>query len=228
MPKQPAKSFCSTPSDSEYWTLRNLTIAWATVRLTVAAEGRGGVVPSADEATVSVMVSASLGRCGQAGVDVLLRPGAAHPGLVRMVGDLPGPLRRGAGHDVQVVHVVARRGHAGTVPAERDEDGIAVVDLLEDVDRVAGRGRGPHEAQPWLAVRAGCDLEVVDLLELGLRLRGLVVLVSRVGRPVAARGDHLAGDDRAGLERVRGGEVAHLTAGLAGPPQLDRHRRGRP
>src|SRR5215213_1069445 len=85
MPKQPANSRCSTPSDSEYWAARNLTTACATVRLTVSA-----------------MLAL------QSGVDLLAGPGAPHPSLLRMVGDPPGPLRPGPGHDVQVVHVVTR------------------------------------------------------------------------------------------------------------------------
>ena len=54
-----------------------------------------------------------------------------------------------------------------------------------------------------VAVRAALDLrlEVVDLLELRLDpVTLLVVLVRRVRAPVAGRGEHLAGDDRVGLE----------------------------
>src|SRR5919198_390966 len=68
---------------------------------------------------------------------------------------------------------------------------------------------------------AAAHLEVVDLLQRRLLRRPLlVVLVGRVGRPVAAGGEHLHGDQLVGLERLRGAEVVHLAAGLAGAAQL--------
>src|SRR5918997_1450015 len=94
----------------------------------------------------------------------------------------------GPGHDVQVVHVVTGRGRGRPVPAVGHQDGVAVVDLFTEVDRVAGRGRGAEQAQAGLPVRSGGDLEVVDLLQHRLGGAGLVVLVRRVGRPVATRG----------------------------------------
>ena len=42
-------------------------------------------------------------------------------------------------------------------------------------------------------------------------------------RPVAAWGDHLAGDQRVRLENACGAEVVHLPAAVAGAAQLDRH-----
>src|ERR671913_760443 len=98
MPKQPAKSRCSTPSDSEYCAARNFTRAWATVRFTVPLD-------------IGIPLR------GESGVNGLLGPGAPHPSLLRMVGDPPGPLRTGSGHHVQVVHVVPRRRRGGPVPA---------------------------------------------------------------------------------------------------------------
>ena len=80
------------------------------------------------------------------------------------------------------------------------------------------------DARPGRAVG---DLEVVDLLELALAVARLVVLVRRVRRPVAARREHLAGDQLVGLEAVRRAEVVDLAARLPGAAQLDRHVVGR-
>src|SRR3712207_7162382 len=44
------------------------------------------------------------------GVGRLPLPQPAHPGVRRVVGDAPGPLRVRPGHDVEVVEVVARGG----------------------------------------------------------------------------------------------------------------------
>ena len=71
------------------------------------------------------------------------------------------------------------------------------------------------------------DFEVVDLLERRLDRRLLVVLVRRIARPVAARGDHLAGDQRVGVENACGAEVVHLAAAVAGAAQLDGNVGGR-
>src|SRR5215207_10125052 len=184
MPRQPANSRCSTPSHSEYWAARKRTVAWATVSSTVACPGGfGGVVPPGASRTVSDI---GVPLRGESGIYGLVGPGAPHPSLLRMVGDPPGPLRTGPGHHVQVVHVVTRGRRGGPVPAVRHQDRVPVADLLAQVDLVAGRGRGAEQAQTPLAVRAGRDLEVVDLLEHRLGLALLVVLVRRVGRPVAA------------------------------------------
>ncbi|GAA5772921.1 hypothetical protein Aros01_09484 [Streptosporangium roseum] len=53
-------------------------------------------------------------------------------------------------------------------------------------------------------------------------LGGGVVLVRRVGRPVAAGGEHLDRDELVAVEGVRGAEVVDLAAGLAGAADLDR------
>jgi hypothetical protein len=72
-------------------------------------------------------------------------------------------------------------------------------------------------------VGAIIDFEVVDLLELELDRRFLVVLVRRIARPVAAGRDHLAGDQRVGVEHPGGAEVVDLPAAVARAAQLDRH-----
>ena len=81
--------------------------------------------------------------------------------------------------------------------------------------------------KPGLAVGPGGDLEVVDLLQLRLGLARLVVLVRRVGGPVAAGVITSQAMILAAVERVRSAEVAHLAAGLAGAAQLDRNLGGR-
>ena len=82
----------------------------------------------------------------------------------------------------------------------------------------AQRFRTPGDSRnPVSRHRPVGDLEVVDLLELGLDLGVLVVLVRRVRRPVATGRDHLARDERVGLEHVGGGEVVHLAAAVPAP-----------
>ena len=79
---------------------------------------------------------------GQPGVDLLVLPGAADPGVGRVVADQPGPLVPGPGHDVEVVEVVAGRGHRRAVPAVRDEHGVAAAHLGA-ARRSRGRARVP-------------------------------------------------------------------------------------
>ena len=55
-------------------------------------------------------------------VDRKLRPHAPYPGLVGVVADEPLPVGGRAGHHVEVVHVMARRG----LSFARDEDGFLV------------------------------------------------------------------------------------------------------
>ena len=150
-----------------------------------------------------------LGSAGQrqAGVDLLAVPEGADPGVRRVVADLPDPLGVRARHDVEVVEVVAGRGHRRAVPAVGDEDRVAGAHLGADVDLLA-RARAVH---PLVAAGAGLaggvggvGLEVVDLLQPRLARARLVVLVRRERRPVAARGDDLDGDQLVGLEASPG------------------------
>ena len=136
----------------------------------------------------------------------------------------------GAGHHVQVVHVVAGRRHRRTVPAVRDQHQVAAADLGQHVDRPVLGAVDPLVADRIVAldtfryVVGQLQLEVVDLLELALLARlVLVVLVRRVRRPVAGRGEHLAGDDRVRLEDTRRTEVPDLPGGDAGTAQLGLH-----
>src|SRR5215212_611632 len=114
IPKQPAKSLCSSPSDSEYWALRNLTSACATVRRTFS--------------DISSLLD-GLGK--ESRVDGLSLPGIANPRLVGMVGDLPGPLGTWTGHYVQVVHVEPRRRDAGPMPAMRNQHRVSIMNLFQ-------------------------------------------------------------------------------------------------
>src|SRR5215212_4576061 len=165
MPKQPAKSFCSSPSDSEYCAPRKFTSACATVSRTFWAISR--LLPH------------------QSRVDALGLPGLPHPSMIGVIGDLPGALNAGSCHHVEVVHVETRSRHTWPVPAVRDKHRIPIVHLRQHLDRLARRGRRPHEAEARLTMRTGGDLEVVDLFQLRLGVRGLVVLVGRIGRPIA-------------------------------------------
>ena len=159
-------------------------------------------------------------------VDVLVGPGAADPAVRRVVADQPLALAR-TGHHVEVVEVVTGRGHRRAVPAVRDQHDVAGADLGADVDRAVRVAVHPLVARPRRTRRRRGDLEVVDLLQRRLALADLVVLVRRVRRPVAARGEHLAGDQPVALEGLRRAEVVDLPAGLPGAAQLDRHVLGR-
>src|SRR5699024_13552 len=112
----------------------------------------------------------------------------------------------------------------GAVPAVRDQDGVPAPDLGEDIDRLVLPARGGlMEAEAGAAVGRVLDLVVVDLLELGFGLGGLVVLVGGVAGPVAAGGDALAGDQAvAVVEGADGSEIAHLAGHVAAAADLDR------
>ena len=69
IPKQPSTSRCSTPSRSLCWRTRNRTTACATVSRVVTSSSSCSVPGSAVH--------------GQAGVDLLVGPGGAHPGVGR-------------------------------------------------------------------------------------------------------------------------------------------------
>src|SRR5665647_836963 len=110
-------------------------------------------------------------------VDGKLRPHAPYPGLVGVVADEPLPAGGRAGHHVEVVHVMARRGNDRAVPAVGHEDGIACTNLDEHVDGPIRIRRGRLVvAEAGRTGRRIGDLVVVDLLELPLRRRVLVVL----------------------------------------------------
>src|SRR3954471_5903719 len=114
MPKHPAKSFCRLPSRSLHWFARKRTNAWATVSRIVSL----------------VIEDLQAG----VGVDRLAGPGVADPAVGGVVADEPGPGRAGAGHDVEVVEVVARGSHGRAVPAVWYQDDVARPDLGKHVD----------------------------------------------------------------------------------------------
>ncbi len=155
-----------SPSRSTYWLPRNRMVACATVSRTVA---------SASASSRSLRCGGNHGQAPratgewQSRVDGLVVPGAAQPGVVGVVDDLPGASRRRAGHHVEVVQVVAGRGHRGAVVAVRHQHDVTGAHLFEHLDRA-----GPGAARPGgsrsrgSCPRSGGDLEVVDLLELGL------------------------------------------------------------
>src|SRR5262245_30354562 len=198
IPKQPAKNRCRSPSRSTYCCSRNRTSAWATVSRRCCS-----AISHLPDRRRPIR---------QARVDLLVGPCLPDPTVRRIVADLPDPLGAGSGHHIEVVHVVAGHRHRGTVPAVWDQNDVAGTNLGEDLDLVA-RGTGDAlVADPGLASPVG-DIEVVDLLQHALAGPVLVVLVRRIGRPVAGRRDHLAGDQLVGVEGLRRGEVVDLPTG---------------
>ena len=117
----------------------------------------------------------------------------------RVVGGEPHKIFVRAGHDVEVVHVVAGGRDAGAVVAVGHEGDVAVVDFAAQVDGAAGAAVGAVQAETLGAFGAVLDLEVVDFFELALVFGVLLVLVGRVGGPVTAGGDDLAGQQVEGV-----------------------------
>src|ERR1700754_881187 len=98
IPKQPAKNLLRSPSRSTYWLARKRTVAWETVSRTVGS--LCGDLNADDLETTSL----SLRMEWKPGIDGLVFPGAAQPGVLGVVDDLPGPFLAGTGHHVEVVH----------------------------------------------------------------------------------------------------------------------------
>ncbi len=213
MPHIPATDRCRTPSRSVYCTDRKRTSACATVSLMRPRPPRAAARRPARPVQRQPLVREPA------------LPGAPHPRVRRVVADQPGARRAGPRHHVEVVHVVAGYGHARPVPAVGDQHGVAGAHFGEHVGRAAGGGVDPLVADGG---RAAAQLVVVDLLQPGLVRPLLVVLVRRVGRPVAAGGEHFDGDEPVAGEDVRGGEVVHLAAGAARAAQFDRYGGGGP
>ena len=142
-------------------------------------------------------------------VDRHRRPRVAHPVVGRVVAERHRALLAGAGHHVEVVQRVARRGHARPVVAAGDHEHVAVGHGDVDLDRlpfgriVAPRVRAVHGEPLRRVVGAGGppDAEVVDLLVVRRALGAVVVLVRRVARPVAVGREHL--DGRSACRRRR-------------------------
>src|ERR1700754_4688269 len=74
------------------------------------------------------------GTQGEPGVDVLVVPGAAQPGMFGIVDDLPRPFLAGSCHHIQVVHVIAGRRDGRTVVPVWHEYDVAGADLFEYLD----------------------------------------------------------------------------------------------
>ena len=151
----------------------------------------------------------------------------------RVVAEGHRALVRRAGHHVEVVHRVAGRSRARTVVAVRHQDHVVVAHLEGLVDRrqpglvVLRAGVGAVEAAADTGrsdlVGSG-DPVVVDLLVDHLARRGRVVLVGRVARPVAGRGDQLAADELLRVLPDTGHpEVVDLSARVARAARLDRY-----
>ena len=67
---------------------------------------------------------------------------------------------------------------------------------------MAGRGVDALKREALCVALSGAELVVVDLLQDPLDLGVLVVLVGRVGGPVAAGGEDLAGQQVGGLDVI--------------------------
>src|SRR5258708_9701058 len=117
----------------------------------------------------------------QPGIDGPAVPGLPDPCVIRVVAGEPAPLAR-AGHYIEVVHVVAGRGHRRSMPAVRDQDDVARAHLGEDVNRPF---RGPVD--PLIAeagsAGTGSELEGVNLPEPPLPCPVFVGLGRPGGRP---------------------------------------------
>src|SRR5699024_1630460 len=101
-----------------------------------------GLAISTASTSSAAMTSSGVATPREPGVDPALVPGAAPPGRLGVGRDVPGALRLGAGHHVEVVHVVPGCRRAGAVPAVRDQDGVPAPDLGEDIDRLVLPARG--------------------------------------------------------------------------------------
>ena len=141
----------------------------------------------------------------------------AHPGVGGVVARLHGAHRLIAGEDVEVVAGVALGDGKGVI-ALGDQQQIAIVD---DVGGVGLAVRGVEPLQPEAVRRV--DAVVVDLFQVGLARHVVhVVLVGRIGGPVAAGREDLHHQQAVGGER-RLDDVVDLARGVAGAANLDLH-----
>src|SRR5215213_1426529 len=156
-------------------------------------------------------------------IRISLRPLLEQPLVVGVVLDLP--LSNGTGHDVEVVEVVARR-RSDHVVTLRHQHHIPVVERQGLVER-AVFGIDPLQRETLLRP----EPVIVGLLKVPLA-RGivLVVLVRRIARPVAVRGqdlDHQKPLRRSVLHQDRTylslhvASAAYLDLDILGP---DQHR----
>ena len=132
----PAKNLVRSPSRSTYWLARKRIVACATVSRTV---GSVSAVFSARFGAVETTVRLLRRSQGQTGIDGLVFPGAAQPGVFGVVDDLPGPFGARSGHHIEVVHVIAGRGDGRAVITVRHQHDVAGAHLFEHLDRAVGR-----------------------------------------------------------------------------------------
>ena len=101
------------------------------------------------------------------------------------------------------------------------ESDIAVVDLAAQVDRAVGAAVGAVQTKALGTLGTVFNFEVVDFFELALVLGVLLVLVGRVGGPVAARGDDLARQQVGSGDAFDSeGVVVNLARAVAGTAQI--------
>src|SRR5579862_2589713 len=185
IPRQPSNSRCSTPSRSEYWFLRNLTMACATV-MRVVMESHSTIRMRCDASGNSSKRLASFWDRSanpllhQWQPRVRLFPRRPEPDMVRIFGYRQGARR--SCKKVQIVHVVSRTRDHRMKPAPYQHR-IAI-------------GR-PHRTLSSAIVRIEmlqgksfrlADAVIVDFVEVHFRW-GIVhvVLMRRIARPVSPR-----------------------------------------
>ncbi len=137
-----------------------------------------------------------------------------------VVGCPPCPLSRPR-HDVQVVQVVAGSRHRRPMVTVGDEHDVSRAYLRQEVYRARWRAIDALVGDPGATRWAGADFEIIDFLQLGLFRAALVMLVRRVGLPVAAGREHLAHQELVGRERARHAVVHNSPRAVAGPAVLD-------
>ena len=130
-------------------------------------------------------------------------------------------------HDVQIVEVVAGSGHRRPMVTVRDNHDVARAYLRQELYRARRRAVDALVGDPGPTRWPGGDFEVINLLQLRLFRTALVVLVRRVGRPVAAGREHFAHHEPVGRERARHAVVHNAPRAVAGSAVLNCNLVGR-
>src|SRR5918993_1343918 len=222
MPQTPAKNCCSTPSRSTCCWARNFTTACAMVMRAVSIRVAMcspfcaflGLVWSPARSAVEPLVDVSPGS--KSFVEIVT-PGSTYPGVVWVVTRLHRPYRLIPREHVQVVPGVPLSDGKRVIPL-RHQQQVAVVD---HVGRVGLSVRGVEPLQPK-SIR-GVNPVVIDLLEIGLVRHVVhVMLVWRIGGPVAARCEDLHHEETISRER-RFDDVVDLARRIARAADLNLH-----
>ena len=156
-------------------------------------------------------------------------PGLADPRVSGIITDLPDPIRVWSSHDVQVVKVIPWCCDARAVPSVGNQCDVTGVDLFECVDRTSCGCIGTHVTEGLcssgsIEPSGGRGFEVIDLFEVGLVARDvLVVLVRWVARPVFCGGDDFADNQAVCCQCLRGAKVVYLAARPTGPTEFNWH-----